>query len=42
MSAVPAWRSQVDRYRRQKRRAWLYAFLLAAIGASVLGIVILA
>jgi hypothetical protein len=42
MTTVPAWRTQVHRYSRQRRRAWLFALLLGVIGASVVGIVILA
>jgi len=39
---MPAWRNHIRRYGGQRRHAWLYAFLLATIGAAVLGIVILA
>jgi hypothetical protein len=36
MTLAPAWRVH------QRRRAWTYAFLLAAIAASVIGIIVLA
>jgi hypothetical protein len=42
MTLTPAWRDQVRRYQHRRSRTWIFAFLLAAIAASVLGIIVLA